>query len=269
MIRIPDAVLPAQANGLLDQYQAEVDGKGNYAAQVAAAKSLFSLRNRRTNPAFTAVRRTLTDMCSGLGRCMYCEDAPADEVEHHRPKDLYPELVFVWSNYLYACGPCNGPKNNRFAVIDPSTAHLIDVSRPRGTPVVPPAAGAPALIDPRREDPFDFLMLDLRDTFQLTSLHMPGTPEHRRAEYTIKVLRLNERDLLIAARADAFGGFRARLREFIQQREAGASTDDLARLGNGFRTAPHGTVWAEMKRQHQRLPELADLFGQAPEALAF
>ena len=41
MIRIPDAVLPAQANGLLEQYQAEVDGKGDYAARVAAAKSLY------------------------------------------------------------------------------------------------------------------------------------------------------------------------------------------------------------------------------------
>jgi len=29
MIRIPDAVLPAQANGLLEQYQAEVNGKGH------------------------------------------------------------------------------------------------------------------------------------------------------------------------------------------------------------------------------------------------
>ena len=25
---------------------------------------------------------------------MYCEDAPADEVEHFQPKDLYPEFVF-------------------------------------------------------------------------------------------------------------------------------------------------------------------------------
>ncbi|WP_295436344.1 hypothetical protein [uncultured Thiodictyon sp.] len=52
MIRIPDASLPAQANGLLEQYQAEVDGQGNYAARVAAAKALFSSRNKRKNPAF-------------------------------------------------------------------------------------------------------------------------------------------------------------------------------------------------------------------------
>jgi len=59
------------------------------------------------------------------------EDAPADEVEHHSPKDLYPELVFVWRNYLYACGPCNRRKNNHFSIIDIQTEALVDVSRAR------------------------------------------------------------------------------------------------------------------------------------------
>jgi hypothetical protein len=35
-----------------------------------------------------------------------------DEAEHINPKDLYLERVFDWANYLYACGPCNGPKSN-------------------------------------------------------------------------------------------------------------------------------------------------------------
>jgi len=48
-------VLPTQANELLQQYQGEVDGQGNYAARVAAAKSLFSSRNKRKNPAFAAL----------------------------------------------------------------------------------------------------------------------------------------------------------------------------------------------------------------------
>ena len=48
---------------------------------------------------------------------MYCEDSVADEVEHFRPKDLYPDVVFAWRNYLYACGQCNGGKNNRFSIV--------------------------------------------------------------------------------------------------------------------------------------------------------
>jgi uncharacterized protein (TIGR02646 family) len=269
MLKIPNRNLPAQAVTLLDQYQADVDAAGDYATCVAAAKSTFKSRNRATNPAFSAVRTKLTEMCSGIGRCMYCEDAPADEVEHHRPKDLYPELVFVWRNYLYACGPCNGPKNNRFAVIDQTTQQLVNVSRQKKAPVVPPAPGAPALLDPRQEDPLDFLMLDLRDTFYLTPLYAPGTVEFLRADYTLEVLRLNARDGLVEARESAFGGYRARLCEFIQQRDAGAGSLYLAGLTAGFRSSPHATVWSEMKRQHGQHPELVDLFRQAPEALEF
>ena len=73
--------------------------------QVKAAKTLFKSRNRKENRTFAAVRKELADLCSGSRRCMYCDDSVADEVEHFRPKDLYPEVVFAWMNYLYACGP--------------------------------------------------------------------------------------------------------------------------------------------------------------------
>ncbi len=269
MLQIPDAELTAEASRLLGQYQTQVDLKASYAERVAEAKSLFKKRNTKTNPAFRQVRKTLTGMCSGLGRCMYCEDAPADEVEHHSPKDLYPDLVFAWSNYLYACGPCNGPKNNRFAVIDSAGEGLIDVSRPFGAPVIAPHSGKPALLDPRQEDPFKFLILDLRDTFNLVPLADPGSISYLRADYTIKVLRLNERDYLVEGRANAFEGYRARLRDFIDRRDSGAPSDELGRLVRGIRAAPHATVWAEMKRQHRWHPELLKLFARAPEALDF
>lgn len=269
MIKIQDFKLTYKANNYLKQQQKIVDHSNDYEQKVITAKTMFKSRNRKNNSDFLEIRETLTRMCSGLGRCMYCEDAPADEVEHHRPKDLYPELTFVWPNYLYACGPCNGPKNNRFAVLDPVTRALIDVTRPRGAPIIPPAPGAPALLDPRREDPLDFMMLDLRGTFYLVPLHDPGSPEYLRADYTIKVLRLNARDMLVAARADAFNGYRARLREYIRQRDTGASPSRLDVLKTGFQRAPHATVWAEMKRQHPWHRELADLFDQAPVALNF
>ena len=112
-------------------------------------------------------------------------------------------------------------------------------------------------------------MLDLRDTFQLSPLPDPDTVEYLRADYTIKVLHRNERDQLVAARENAFRGYRARLREFVRRRDNGASRHALARLKTGFRASPHATVWAEMKRQHPHHAELADLFDQAPEALAF
>jgi hypothetical protein len=96
MILLPDITLPdATAAGLRD-LQAEVDAVGAYADQVAEGKRLFGLRNTPGNAIFDDVKRTLWLMCSGARRCAYCEDSAADEVEHVRPKDLYPHVVFAW-----------------------------------------------------------------------------------------------------------------------------------------------------------------------------
>lgn len=269
MIKITNGRLPRVARNKLDEYQEDVDSQPNYSSRVDRAKSQFSSKNKNTNATFRAVREKLTDMCNGARRCMYCEDSVADEVEHFQPKDLYPEYVFAWRNYLYACGPCNGPKNNKFSVVDAATNNLVDVTRARGAAVVPPQGGMVALINPLREDPLDFMMLDLRNTFEFTPLATAGTTEHSRTEYTIKILRLNERDYLIDARKSAYGGFKARLVEYVQAKNTGASSRELSRLKRGIQRCPHPTVWAEMKRQHSHHPSIANLFQQAPEAEDF
>jgi uncharacterized protein (TIGR02646 family) len=269
MLKIRDGRLAAAARTKLEQYQAEVDAAPGYEERVKRAKKKFSQRNKSTNATFKAVREKLTQMCNGARRCMYCEDSLADEVEHFKPKDLYPEVVFAWSNYLYACGPCNGPKNNRFAVIDPVRGDLVDVTRPRNAPVTPPVNGEAALIDPRRENPQQYLTLDLRDTLEFTPVTTLSGVSLERARYTIAVLHLNARDYLIAARENALSGFQARLSQYIQRRDAGASARELARLKRGIQRAPHPTVWVEMKRQRQHHPDLDALFNLAPEALNF
>ncbi len=92
---------------------------------------------------------------------MYCEDNEADEIEHLWPKSLYPDRTFRWDNHFFVCGPCNGPKNNHFPVLSAQTGCIVDVSRRRGAPVVPPEPGRMMLLDPRRDDPLRFLVLDL------------------------------------------------------------------------------------------------------------
>src|SRR5437867_3043275 len=109
MIRLPSVLLPPLALQSLQGYQREIDMVRDYAKRVEAAERLFKSRNKTSNNTFRAVRLKLHEMCSGARRCCYCEDSFADEVEHVRPKSLYPEHVFVWENYLYSCGPCNGP----------------------------------------------------------------------------------------------------------------------------------------------------------------
>ena len=262
MLKIGNGRLPRIHQDKLAEYQKDVDEKCSYPEQVAAAKTLFSSRNRKRNRTFAAVRKELADLCSGTRRCMYCEDSVADEVEHFRPKDLYPEVVFAWMNYLYACGPCNRGKINKFFVID-GTGAFVDVTRPRKAPVVRPASGDVALIDPRRENPLDFLMLDLRDTFEFTPIADAGTQDHKRARYTIDVLGLNDRDFLVEARAIAFENYFALLERYGRER------DSQRRRGvmRAIRNNNHPTVWSEMKRQRQRWEALADLFAHAPEFL--
>ncbi len=263
MIHLPDPGLDPEATRDLREYQRKVDEAGSYADRVASAKTWFPRRNKRSSPAFRRVRDSLTRMCSGAQRCVYCEDSVGDEVEHIQPKDLYPCLVFVWTNYVYACGRCNGGKSNKFAVI--SEDRLVDVTRPRGGPVAPPEPGAPAFLNPRAEDPLRFLDLDLEDTFMVLARDDLPDIDRERTDFTIDTLKLN-RDVLLQARATAFGSYRARLHEYVSMREAGA-TEGIDRLVDSLKAMPHATVWAEMKRQHSFMPDLAELFSRAPEAL--
>ena len=269
MLKIRNGRLTPTARDTLADYQRDVDAQHTYSQQVKRAKTRFGSYNRRSNPTFATVRWKLVEVCGGIRRCMYCEDSAADEVEHFKPKDLYPEVAFVWRNYLYACGGCNGGKDNHFSVIAPGTGELVNITRPRGARVTPPSDGAAALIDPRRENPADFIVLDLRGTFEFTPVADAGTLEYRRADYTIDVLRLNDRDYLTKARKEAMVTYEALLARYVELRQDGAPSREVARLRKCIQRNPHPTVWAEMKRQHTRHVSLSTLFSAAPEALGF
>jgi uncharacterized protein (TIGR02646 family) len=267
MIQLPTGNLPANVETSLGNYQQEVDAGLTYALRVEAAKSLFGQRNRRDNHVFSSVRECLDQMCRGPRRCMYCEDSLADEVEHFRPKDLYPEFVFAWENYLYACGPCNGPKNNQFAIFSTATGAPVELRRLRGEPIQEPEPGDPLLIDPRHEDPLTLLRLDLRDTFLFQEVHPDGTNEHTRARYTIQVLHLNDREYLRVAREIAYMECYGILHLYVSEKGARRPQVILDRKIAAIRRKAHPTVWAEMKRQRDHIAEIRPLFDAAPEAL--
>ncbi|MFK3795707.1 MULTISPECIES: hypothetical protein [unclassified Pseudomonas] len=266
MIRLAEFPAPKSMLDGLAMYQQTVDANATYAERVVSAKSEFKARNTKTNPIFKQVRAELTRMCSNTRRCCYCEDSMADEVEHIAPKDLYPERVFDWGNYVYACGPCNSPKGNKFAVINASD-ELIHVGRTKDANVVEPTAGEHALINPRIENPQDFLWLDIIDTFNFVAIDEPGTRSEKRATYTCQLLALNNRDVLIEARRLAFGSYRARLFEYIHRRDAGTPDVQLEALVISLKSMANPAVWAEMKRSHAAHPDIAMLFAKAPEAL--
>ncbi len=272
MIQLENLSLSSSTSRSLRQYQAEVDGEPDFPSRVAKAKKIWP--SKKQNKPFEEIKTKLTTMCAGAKRCCYCEDSAADEIEHIFPKNIYPEKTFVWENYLYACGPCNGPKNDNFAVFDLQNGALMDVTPPRNMPgkppqvLTPPKAGDPVLINPRKENPLDFLFLDLKDTFHFIEWEDDETTRsYKRAEYTIELLKLNTRDLLPQARSEAYGDYKARLAHYIIRKNNGAPASELAKMKRGILSKQHPTVWAEMKRQQDKISELKALFDQAPEAL--
>ena len=54
--------------------------------------------------------------------CGYCECFCRGEVDHFQPKSHFPELVYEWSNWIFACHDCNQAKRDEWPVegyVDP------------------------------------------------------------------------------------------------------------------------------------------------------
>ncbi len=59
------------------------------------------------------------DFCGQLeqafaGLCGYCEEYCKGEVDHYRPKSRFPELVYQWSNWVFACRRRNHLKGEKW-----------------------------------------------------------------------------------------------------------------------------------------------------------
>lgn len=260
--------LPTPVQTALHNLQSEIDVLPCYSDRVAKGKQLWATTTKKVVDAKVGVRNVLKKMNGNLCRCSYCEDSCADEIEHIQPKDLYPELTFIWDNYLYSCGPCNGPKNNKFSVYDTVSESIVDVTRKRNAPVTLPHPGEPLLINPRKEDPLDFMVLDLLETFNfLPKEEDEKSLSYHKAIFTIDVLRLNKREVLRKARESEYNKYLALLKQYVNEKESGANKDKLSNIKNFTVNNSHPTVWAEMQRQHTLFNELSALFSSAPEAL--
>ena len=51
-------------------------------------------------------------------KCAYCEsgmtESGSQQVEHFKPKALFPSLAYDWNNYFLACAGCNGAKSDQW-----------------------------------------------------------------------------------------------------------------------------------------------------------
>jgi uncharacterized protein (TIGR02646 family) len=275
MLQIFDTLLPQGISDVLDELQTEVDGEPDYPSRVSKAAALWKGKSNkvRHKQAFLSVREELIKISYGIGRCAYCEDSAADEIEHLWPKSLFPQRSFRWSNYAFACGPCNGPKNNRFAIVE-HDGTIDEFIRKRGDPIVAPRNGLPGLIDPRAENPMKLLELDLggrtpggvdlKPTFMIEPTFNLGPRDTARAMFTIDVLGLN-RELVRRSRGNAFRSFRALISEYVRMKDNGATVEELDEFRLGVLEMPHLTVFEEIRRQRSFLPEINALLYRAPE----
>lgn len=276
MIELPKNISPSiETLQQLAIWQQEIDELHEFNDKNSKAKSSFSNKNRLGNKAFDEIKEKLEAMCVGSVRCAYCEDSKADEVEHIFPKDLYPEKCFEWENYVYACGTCNGPKNNKFAVFRRDNGQFEKVNIKIDNIVQKPPEGSPVLINPRIENPMDYCILDIKDTFKFVIIAQKGTREYIKADFTYnEVLRLNQqREYLRQARKSAYVNYKSRLVSIKLKIDADADPEEINTLIQSLKEEHHRTVWKEMQRWHligELNPidkELDDLFSALPKSL--
>lgn len=274
MIKLIEQTLSVSSLAELAKYQAKINAQSAYENKVVEAQNLWKPRNKT----FDEVTEKLIAMCPGTRRCCYCEDARAEDIEHFHPKNFYPEMTFQWENYLYACSACNSnAKREQFAVFD-ADGTVLDVMRAKGAPVIPPPPGDPVLINPRYENPFDFLMIEFVTFLILPRRHL-NPRDMARADYTIKILALNSRAELVDWRKKAFRIFIGWMDTYRRYKEA----QDMSQLDDhvhDLRSYNHLAVWLEMqrvyrnrdlqhwetlKKKNARIADLDALFTQLPE----
>lgn len=241
--------------------QQVVDSGTDYATQVGLA-----VRKWRTKPValFQRVRQALEVTCLGALRCSYCEDSMADEIEHVRPKSWFPEQTFDTTNYLFACGPCNGPKNNSYAAVSHS-GQLLVAHRVKNSTPMPPPTGQEALLHPWHDEPSDFFFLDLTNTFEFKPRQSLTPQQLARALYTLEVLHINK-DPLLKARKEAFYDFAGRLKSYYLACQNNDPLPHLQLMREELLRKQHITVWREMQRQSTALSLLTPLFQLVPGA---
>lgn len=139
MRRLQRTALSSKESQWLCKQTAKILAKPESARKTESDRLWKSAKQNQARNQLQPIQKKLQDMCSGLDRCMYCEDSQATAIEHFWPRSLRPQGAFIWENLLFACAHCN--------------------SNEKRTQFPQDANGQPLLIDPTAEDPLDHLVL--------------------------------------------------------------------------------------------------------------
>ncbi|MGB1207315.1 MAG: retron system putative HNH endonuclease [Chitinophagales bacterium] len=110
------------------------------------------------------------------GKCAYCEShithIDYGDIEHFRPKSKFSKLCFEWSNFLLACGVCNGAahKGNKF----------------------PEKDGQAMFVNPVEEEPNDLFKFE----YDVKTGTANVLPKNDRGKVTESIIGLNRAELV-------------------------------------------------------------------------
>lgn len=296
MLKITSLPISSATQAHLDNQQNDINTQASYEAEVNRAAALWDTKEKSIakQAAFEEVKNTLQKMASGQHYCCYCEHNEHGDIEHIYPKSVFPNRAFVWDNYIWACKECNtGYKLDKFEIFDPQNSNTNTNITPahRNRIFIRPANEDAVLINPRVDDPMDFLYLDLT-TGILTNIHQTQTRDYIRANYTLELLELNEREGIRKARENASKEYVSILKRYIKAKNATNfeeletameeikpiiwetnfdfeehKTKICLAIQKSIYTRTHFTVWKELQRQTRNFPSLQSLFQQVTEAL--
>ncbi len=202
-------------------------------------------KSARQTQAMVAVLKTLQKIMGMRERCMYCLDSHGSDIEHFRPKAVYPKRMFRWRNVLLCCTECGRFKGNQF----------------------PLQGKRPLLIDPSKEEPWRYLDFDA-DTGNICARFDPHDNAYcLKGEKTVEILQLDRREALSTGYLKTYHRISNKIRRFLDESNpsAGKLINELQEadehgllgwclIGTGQNETPflelrlqYPDVWAECK----------------------
>ncbi len=167
MIRLRRRPLRHSDQAELQVWQRRLDGVLPFDQRIGTTWTAFSRTELRGR-----VNRWVR--YQSLRRCIYRERSECETIDHYYPKMQFPDRAFDWTNFGGSCWNCNRYKGQ------------------------PPLFqnGQPKIINPLNEDPAELLYFDPNTRFISPAPHLDeGSDAFIRADYTITMLKLNERGL--------------------------------------------------------------------------
>lgn len=268
-------------NGLqqhLHQAQEKIDQLPSYYQKVKQAKVLWQSK-KKTKAQKAAFNRIEKALQKGGSHCHYCEGALGTSIEHFYPRGFYPNLTFVWENYLWSCQACNTQyKGAKFAIFTSSgSAPITPLVKDRS--FVPPVNQDAVCLNPRVDDVLDYWDLDLSTGHYTVQPNLDARAQAR-AQYTLDLLQLNNRPSLVRGRKKAYLDYQqlleaaaalhqqptaAYIKTLLPKKQASFYNQALEKqqalalqyLHQQFVLLPYKNVWKSMQQQtaHQKLFE--------------